>query len=130
MTQETMGAMIARKRKENGMTQAQLAAVMNVTDKAVSKWERDLSCPDVNSLSRLAEALGVTVDELLRAKAAPEKSETAATIGTILCAIPVAMGVAVTVLSFLGALETGAAITLLSIGLASAGISLLQKGRD
>ena len=130
MTQETMGAMIARKRKENGMTQAQLAAVMNVTDKAVSKWERDLSCPDVNSLSRLAEALGVTVDELLRAKAAPEKSETGEIVGTVLGALPVAMGVAVTVLSFLGALETGAAITMLGIGLASAGIALLQKGRD
>ena len=63
--EKTLGTMIAELRKNNGMTQAELAEKMNVTDKAVSKWERDLSCPDVSSFPRLAEVLGVTVDELM-----------------------------------------------------------------
>ena len=54
-TKMTMGAMLAALRKGRGMTQAELAEQMGVTDKAVSKWERDISCPDVNVLPRLAE---------------------------------------------------------------------------
>ena len=50
MKQQTLGMMITSLRKEQGMTQLELAEKMGVTDKAVSKWERDLSCPDVNSL--------------------------------------------------------------------------------
>jgi len=48
------------------MTQVQLADILGVTDKAVSKWERDLSYPDIILFPRLADVLGVTVDELLR----------------------------------------------------------------
>lgn len=45
---------------------------MSVTDKAVSKWERDLSCPDVNSLPKLAEIFGISVDELMQIKSAAQ----------------------------------------------------------
>lgn len=65
---ETMGQIIAAKRKELGMTQMELAERMGVTDKAVSKWERDLSYPDVNSLPKLAEIFGMTVDQLMQIK--------------------------------------------------------------
>ena len=65
---KTLGMMIAELRKEKGMTQLELAEKMGVTDKAVSKWERDLSCPDINSLPNLAEILGVSVDELMQIK--------------------------------------------------------------
>ena len=61
----TFGSMIASLRKENGMTQLELAEKMNVTDKAVSKWERDLAFPDVQTLPKLAELFGCSVDELL-----------------------------------------------------------------
>lgn len=47
------------------MTQSDLAKKMNVTDKAISKWERNLSCPDINSIPQLAESLDVSVEELL-----------------------------------------------------------------
>ena len=47
MKKETMGTEIARRRKELEMTQLDLAEKMGVTDKAVSKWERDLAYPDV-----------------------------------------------------------------------------------
>ena len=68
MKKNTMGMMIASKRKELGMTQLDLAEKMGVTDKAVSKWERDLSCPDVNSIPKLAEIFGMSVDELMQIK--------------------------------------------------------------
>ena len=62
---ETMGKRISELRKNKGMTQEQLAQRVGVTAQAVSKWENDLSCPDISILPQLAEALGVTTDELL-----------------------------------------------------------------
>ena len=61
----TMGKRIADLRKQKGMTQEQLASRVGVTAQAVSKWENDLSCPDISILSHLAEVLDVTTDELL-----------------------------------------------------------------
>ena len=65
---KSIGETIASLRKNKGMTQNELAEKMNVTDKAVSKWERNLSCPDVNTISKLADILGVSVEELLNSK--------------------------------------------------------------
>ena len=62
---ETMGKRISDLRKQKGMTQEQLAQKVGVTAQAVSKWENDLSCPDISILPQLSEALGVTTDELL-----------------------------------------------------------------
>lgn len=62
---ETLGRRIARLRLEHGMTQERLARTLGVTAQAVSKWENDLSAPDIMSLPQLARELGVTVDELL-----------------------------------------------------------------
>ena len=62
---KTLGALIAQTRKEKGMTQLELAEKLGVTDKAVSKWERELSCPDIQSLPTLAEALGLSLEELM-----------------------------------------------------------------
>lgn len=61
-----LGSFIRRLRQERGMTQAELAKLLYVTDKAVSKWERELSYPDVSLFPKLADVLGVTVSDLLR----------------------------------------------------------------
>lgn len=61
----TLGKRILYHRKRLGLTQDQLAERMGVTAQAVSKWEHDLSCPDVTTLPRLAELFGITTDELL-----------------------------------------------------------------
>ena len=63
---ERFGAFLAQLRKEKGMTQKELAERLFVSDKAVSKWERALSLPDVALLIPLADCLGVSVAELLR----------------------------------------------------------------
>ena len=68
MNKQLFGAYIAENRKRLGMTQTQLAARLHVTDKAVSKWERGLSYPDVTLLEPLAEALSVSIDALLRCR--------------------------------------------------------------
>lgn len=65
---KTLGTMISSLRKDKGMTQLELAEIMGVTDKAVSKWERDLSCPDINSIPKLAEILEISVDDLMQGK--------------------------------------------------------------
>ncbi|WP_162001101.1 helix-turn-helix domain-containing protein, partial [Akkermansia muciniphila] len=62
---EKMAAFIAARRKARGLTQKALAGELGVTDKAVSKWERGLSCPDITLLAKLAELLGATTSELL-----------------------------------------------------------------
>jgi transcriptional regulator with XRE-family HTH domain len=64
----TFGEFLANLRKEKGYTQKNLAAKLFVSDKAVSKWERGLSMPDISLLIPLAEILGVTVTELLEGR--------------------------------------------------------------
>lgn len=61
----TLGKRIAAGRKEKGLTQDQLAEKLGVTAQAVSKWENDQSCPDINILPKLAEIFGTSTDALL-----------------------------------------------------------------
>lgn len=65
MDHSGMGQFIAELRKKKHLTQRNLAERLHITDKAVSKWERGLSCPDIALLPELASILDVTVDELL-----------------------------------------------------------------
>lgn len=65
MDYEKIGKFILECRKEKNMTQKQLASLIGVTDKAVSKWERGLGCPDVSILGELSNALDIGIGELL-----------------------------------------------------------------
>lgn len=60
-----MGQVICAQRKKLGLTQKQLAEKLNITDKAVSKWERDVARPDISIVPKLAEILEITVEELM-----------------------------------------------------------------
>lgn len=134
MKKQTLGMMISSLRKEKGMTQLELAEKMGVTDKAVSKWERDLSFPDINSIPKLAEIFDVSVDDLMQVKAENKenlsKSKINEIIDTALKGIGIAMGIAVTVLSVLDELEANTAFIMLGIGLASISISLLKDKQE
>lgn len=66
MEKKSIGSFIAALRKASGLTQKQLADKLNVSDKAVSRWERDEAMPDILLLPAIADLFGVTVDELLR----------------------------------------------------------------
>ncbi len=77
MEKKTIGGFIATLRKANGMTQKDLADRLNVSDKTISRWERNDGDPDLSVIPVLAEIFGVTCDELLRGerKSAEERSE-------------------------------------------------------
>ena len=129
MKNKTIGEIISELRKEKGMTQNDLAEKMNVTDKAVSKWERNLSCPDVNSIPKLAEILEISVEELLNAQKRENESngKIDEIVNTALSAVGVAMGICVVVTSVLNQIDTKSAFVLLGIGLSSIAIYLLKN---
>ena len=66
MDRTKTGALIAAARKEQNMTQKELAAALHVSDRAVSKWERGAGFPDISLLEPLADTLGLGVLDLLR----------------------------------------------------------------
>lgn len=68
MNYDKIGNFIAIKRKEKGLTQKDLATKLGVTDKAVSKWERGLGCPDVSILEILSKELEVSILEILKGR--------------------------------------------------------------
>ena len=68
MEAKQFGQFIAGIRKEKKMTQAELAGKIHVTDKAISRWERGLGFPDIQTLEPLAQALGISVLELMRSE--------------------------------------------------------------
>ena len=74
MDTEKMGALIAKMRKEKGLTQKELALQLHVTDRAVSKWERGICCPDISLLEDLANILGVSISSLLNGEEEVEKA--------------------------------------------------------
>lgn len=65
MNQEKIGKFINELRKENNMTQEQLAEKMGVTDKSISRWENGKTMPDISLLGTLADNLNITIQELL-----------------------------------------------------------------
>ena len=67
---EHIGEHIAHYRKKAGLTQEQLAEKMGITAQAVSKWENGLTCPDLDSVARLADFLGVSVEQLIHGDSA------------------------------------------------------------
>ena len=128
MANRTMGETISMLRKEKGLTQRELAEMLHITDKAVSKWEREQSYPDIGTIPRLAEILGVSVEELMQIKKEAEApvSKVSEIMDIAPRAVAMAMGIAVTVLTVLDALDVKSGMIMLGIGLACAGISLMN----
>ena len=65
MDAKKTGCFIAEKRKEKNLSQKELAEYLHITDKAVSKWERGISFPDITILIPLSEVLNVSLYDLL-----------------------------------------------------------------
>lgn len=126
---KTLGRLISETRKAKGMTQLELAQKLNVTDKAVSKWERDLSCPDVNSFPQLAEVLGLTLEELMQGQKQnqPAEQKIGELVDTIMKAVALALGVATAILAALNAIKARQGIFLLGAGLACLALSAMSR---
>lgn len=75
MEKKTIGSFLSAMRKANGMTQQEVADKLNVSNKTVSKWERDEGCPEIMMLPALAELYSVTVDEILRGERLVKESQ-------------------------------------------------------
>lgn len=130
MASRHMGERIRSLRMALGMTQGDLAEKMNVTDKAVSKWERGLSRPDIDSLPKLAETLGTTVQELCGESAQKQNSRAEEILGIALPGIGLAMGVCVVVMGILGQADAAQSAALLGIGMSSLALHLLQARKS
>ena len=65
MDAKKTGQLICESQKQHGMSQKDLADILNITDKAVSKWERGISFPDISLLIPISEALGISLYDLL-----------------------------------------------------------------
>ena len=78
-TASTLGARIAELRKRKGYTQEEFSDMLGVSPQAVSKWENDLSCPDIMLIPQIASIFDITTDELLTGKT-PEKEEVKETV--------------------------------------------------
>ena len=128
---------IVELRKEKGMTQQELANKLHITDKAVSKWERNLSYPDITSISKLADILGVESSYLIDLCKKEDsdnpyikKNNIKQIINLVFKAVGIGMGIAVIVLNVLDELQLNDAITMLGIGLACVSISLLPNNKE
>lgn len=124
-------------RKSKGLTQQQLADKLNITDKAVSKWERGLSYPDITSISSLANALGVDSSYLIdlckkedSVNPYKRKENIKQIIDLIFKAIGVAMGVGVVVLNLLNQIEVKDSLSMLGIGLFCISLSVLSNTKE
>ncbi len=76
MEKKSMGSFLAALRKANGMTQQEVADKLNVSNKTVSKWERDEGCPEIMMLPAISELYSVTVDEILRGERITKEENT------------------------------------------------------
>ena len=84
MEKKTLGSFLSVLRKAKGMTQKELAELLNVSDKAVSRWERDESMPDILLIPVLADIFEVSCDELLKG----ERTIFPKTLCSMSCRIP------------------------------------------
>ena len=124
---------IKKLRTEKGLSQNTLADKLFVTQPTVARWESGTRLPDAMMMTRLAEVLGVSVEELLRVNntAANEKpkKELSLMLAMPFKAIALAMGVAVAALSVLEKIDAKSAFIMLGIGLALLGITSLGEDK-
>lgn len=124
---KSLGSILAELRKQNNMTQADLAEKMCVTDKAVSKWERDISCPNIETIQKLADFFNIPVNELLSAKSSSENIKKNNIITLIFNAVALTMGISVLVLMIMDSIDIKNAVIMLAAGLGALSINLLKS---
>lgn len=116
------GAFIAQRRREKGLTQSQLAAHLAVTDKAVSRWETGRGFPDPATLPALAEALDVSIAELVNGEAAAVEETRESAEDAVLSALRYAGGLR---RQTIGAVLLAAGVLCLFYSFVAVGVSLL-----
>ncbi len=80
---ETLGERLAAARKSKGLTQDDFAKQLDVTPQAVSKWENNVSCPDILLLPKISEILGTSIDVLLTGSVEKEEKKEKVTVSKL-----------------------------------------------
>ena len=128
-----IGEKIKQKRKEENMTQQELAKKLNITDKAVSKWERNLSYPDISIIPLLCEILDMDTNDFLGLEQKKldfknlNKSDFSEMINLTAKCVGLALGIGVLVLNILKEISANDSIILLSIAIICFGITSFTK---
>lgn len=127
----TIGSVICEMRKSRGMTQADLAEKLGVTDKAVSKWERGISCPDIALLPQIATIFDISLEQLMRVNSkttqAGGKSGIKNIISLILKAVPIGAGISLVAMSVMKVIDVYEGLTLAGIGISCLAIYLIKE---
>jgi len=130
MKNKSLGTIISERRKIMGLTQTDLANKLEVTEQAVSKWERDQSCPDVSTFAKLAETLGLSSDELLSIKENRKIEKTKAIdsiFGKILKIIAVVVAGVVIITNIIGVIDVQLSFVLVGVAILCLSVYLLKK---
>lgn len=132
----TLGKRISFFRKKCNMTQLDLANDIGISDKAVSKWERDLSVPDISTIKKLAEIFNVSVEDLMgevdvnkNIEKVEYKNSITALIKLILTSVALAMGIAVVLLLNLKEIDIESALEMLGLGVIGIALSNMIKSK-
>ena len=118
---ENIGDLIVEKRKERGLTQAELGAMLGISGKAVSKWERGLSKPCDEHLERLVALLGLPVDSPITAeekKVAPKGTFLSTVRGELIRILATSVMIAVCVCKLAGTISTDSTVVSLGFSVA------------
>ena len=130
MKNKSLGTIISERRKIMGLTQTDLANRLEVTEQAVSKWERDQSCPDVSTFAKLAETLGLSSDELLSIKENRKIEKTKAIdsiFGKVLKIIAVVVAGVVIITNIIGVIDVQLSFVLVGVAILCLSVHLLKK---
>ena len=118
---ENIGDLIVEKRKERGLTQAELGAMLGISGKAVSKWERGLSKPCEEHLERLVALLGLPVDSPITAeekRVAPKGTFLSTVRGELIRILATSVMIAVCVCNLAGTISTDSTVVSLGFSVA------------
>ncbi len=129
MSNKSMGEFISKLREEKEITQKELGEKLGVTEKDISNWEKNVSTPDTDAVSKLSEFFGVSSEEFTNSKTSsnPVIKKINYIIDIVLRAIPVAMGAALIVTTTMGQIDLKSGFMMLGISVVSIGIYLLKN---
>lgn len=129
MSNKSMGEFISKLREEKGLTEKELGEKLGVTEKDISNWEKNVSTPDTDAISKLSEFFGVSSEEFTNSKTSsnPVIKKINYIIDIVLRAVPVAMGAALIVTTIMGQIDLKSGFMMLGISVVSIGIYLLKN---
>lgn len=127
MSDKSMGEIISSLREEKGLTQKELGAKIGVGERTIFKWEKNISLPDISTIPKIAEALEVSIEEIMKSKPLSLSNKVNYIIDIVLRGVPVAMGIAIIVASVFKEIDIDSGFMMTGIAVLSMGIYFLKN---